>query len=76
MKIRKNDFKAQMKNCKDPDEYIGNVINPFEPQISKQGIKVTLARKRNYNFEIKANWVAYQLVLFNIVQNAVKYNKF
>jgi hypothetical protein len=31
MKIRKNEFKVQNKNCKNPDEYISNVINPFEP---------------------------------------------
>ena len=28
------------------------------------------------NDEINTDWEMYQLILFNIVQNAVKYNKF
>ena len=32
--------------------------------------------KNKENFEIKANWIMYQLILFNIIQNSVKYNQF
>ena len=46
MKIRKNEFKSQVKACKDPDEHIQKVIYPFEPHISKQRIKVYIARSR------------------------------
>ena len=28
-----------------------------------------------FNFQIRADWSMYKLVLFNMVQNAVKYNK-
>lgn len=28
------------------------------------------------NYILKTDWTKYQLILFNILQNAVKYNKF
>ena len=67
MKIRKNEFKQQLKLSKNPDEHIKKVFYPFEPQISKQGIKVHFIRASEVNLEIKANWVMYQLILFNII---------
>lgn len=74
MKIRKNEFKQQLKVSSNPDEHIQKVIYPFEPHITKQGIKVHFAKKNDVNLEIKANWIMYQLILFNIIQNSVKYN--
>ena len=42
--------------------------------ILRNNIKVYIAFKQNFVFKIKADWFMYKLILFNIIQNAVKYN--
>ena len=56
------------------EEQIERVINPFEPQITSRNLKVFILKKQEFDFYIKNDWVMYQLILFNIIQNAVKYN--
>ena len=38
-------------------------------------MNVTVHSKNNDRPSMKADWRLYQLIIFNIVQNAVKYNK-
>ena len=38
-------------------------------------MKVSLCRMNSEKVPIKADWRLYQLIIFNIIQNAVKYNK-
>lgn len=76
MKIKKNEFVEKKIFTKNFEEHIERVINPFEPQIISRNLKIFIAKKSNFNFIIKNDWVMYQLILFNIIQNAVKYNIF
>lgn len=76
MKIKKNEFIKKKTLTKNIEEHIERVINPFEPQITSRNLKIFIAKKRNFNFIIKNDWIMYQLTLFNIIQNAVKYNIF
>ena len=76
MKIKKNEFVKKFSVQKNLVEQIERVINPFEPQISSRNLKVFIVKKRDFNFIIKFDWTMYQLSLFNMIQNAVKYNQF
>lgn len=75
MKAQKHQLKLKGQSTFYPEQYIEKVLYPFYPQINSRKISVFIARKSMYNFEIKADWKRYQLVIFNIIQNAVKYNK-
>ena len=55
---------------------IDEVIRPFDFQIENRQIKVFFQIGDNLDNFIEADWNLYQLLMFNIVQNAVKYNKF
>jgi K+-sensing histidine kinase KdpD len=58
-----------------PEEFIEKVIAPFVPQITSRQFNVFICRRNKFdNFKIKADWNHYQLILFNLIQNAVKYN--
>ena len=59
-----------------PEHHIEKIIYPFYSQINGQKIKVYFGRKSKYSMEIEADWKKYQLIIFNIIQNAVKYNVF
>lgn len=55
---------------------IDEVIKPFDFQIENRQIKVFFQIGDILDKFIEADWNLYQLLMFNIVQNAVKYNKF
>ena len=76
MKIKKNEFIKKFSVQKNLVEQIERVINPFEPQITSRNLKIFIVKKRDFNFVIKFDWTMYQLSLFNMIQNAVKYNQF
>ena len=75
MKIKKGEL-AIKEMCSDkPEQFIEQVLQPFEYQIEKRKMKVSIKRKNLNRVSIKADWRLYQLIIFNIIQNAVKYNK-
>ena len=56
---------------------IQKVIYPFEPLILSRNIQVMLSWKKDCQEAIyKLDQIKYQLILFNIIQNAIKYNKY
>ncbi len=67
MKIKKNEFQHRKTFTRNLEEYIERVINPFEPQILSRNLKIFIAKKRNFNFNIKNDWIMYELILFNII---------
>lgn len=74
MKIDKNEFEMNCTLSDSPEEFINKVIYQFEPMIRNSNINVYTVRK-NTNFgQMETDWDKYQLILFNIIQNAVKYN--
>ena len=75
MKIKKKEFVKTMSSSANPEEFLTQVVNPFVPQIQSRSIAVYIARRNNFSDLIMTtDWKKYQLVVFNILQNAVKYN--
>lgn len=76
MKIKKHEFQEEIdESQKQPAEFIKKVIYPFTQQIQRMQMTVYIATTSTVHANIKMDWVKYQLILFNIIQNAVKYNK-
>jgi len=57
------------------EEIIFNVLWPFEHTIFKRRHNIHLITKLEPNISMETDWSLYELILFNLVQNAVKYNK-
>ena len=76
MKIQKNEFKFKPSKTKNLESFITKVIYPFERQILRQEISLFISTNFDQSMLIKADWLNYQLILFNMIQNSVKYNKF
>lgn len=76
MKIQKNEFKFKPSKTKNLESFITKVLYPFERQILRQEISLFISTNFDQSMLIKADWLNYQLILFNMIQNSVKYNKF
>jgi len=77
MKIRKGEFRAKSSKTASIEEHIEKVIQPFTPQIESRQIHVLISKNFVYPFsKVEADWIMYQLILFSIIQNAIKYNQF
>lgn len=76
LKIKKNEFELKQSWEMFPEVHIEKVIYPFVHQILSQEIKVYLARETDFRGEIQLDWQKYEFILFNIMQNAIKYNIF
>ena len=75
MKIRKNEFKVTPTGTTQPDDHIFQVTLPFIPQILSTQLTVYFSMQNLLqDWTLYADWNKYELVMFNIVQNAVKYN--
>lgn len=75
MKIRKNEFVQELTASALPEHHIENIVYPFIPQIATNEINVFLARMNDWESnQMIGDWTNYKLILFNIFQNAVKYN--
>lgn len=75
MKVNKGELIIKEMCSLKPEQFIEEVLQPFEYQIKKKKMKVSIQRKDVNRPSIKADWRLYQLIIFNIIQNAVKYNK-
>ena len=74
MKIRKNEFLIRTFEITDPENIIEKVVYPFFPMILQKNVEVHFSRASEFKLAISTDWDKYELILFNIVQNAVKYN--
>ena len=76
MKIDKNEFTTKLTKTQQPEDLIHQVLYQFEPNIQSKGVKAYTIRKESTMPKMKQDWDKFQLIIFNILQNAVKYNKF
>jgi signal transduction histidine kinase len=76
MKINKKEFRVRPMWQKFPEAVVEKVVYPFIPNIQGKNIKVYLCRKSAFQYEINLDWSKYELILFNVFQNAIKYNEF
>jgi len=74
MKIKKNQLRLRSHGTSDQASKIMQVLEPFEFQLESKHINVYLLKVNNFNMSISADWRCYELLLFNIIQNAFKYN--
>ena len=56
------------------EDYINEVLDPFNNLIKKKELNVNIIKQKEDNISIVIDWKDYQLILFHVVQNAVKYN--
>ena len=76
MKIKKKQFEQTKTSTMFPENHIEKVIYPFLQQISSTNISVYIVRKDFGEVNLKLDWKNYQLILFNLIQNAIKFNYF
>ena len=77
MKIRKGDFESAQTTIQNPEECIRQTIAPFSPQIKSKQLNVQILRRNYFSLEqLKGEWKYFQLAIFNLIQNSVKYNSY
>ena len=76
MKINKGEFVVKNFTTSLPERFILQVMKPFEDEIQKNNLnfEIIWETEKRSNL-ITGDWRLYQLVIFNIMQNAVKYNR-
>ena len=77
MKIIKNQLVNNPHTNKDMIATIWNVIWPFEHFIFKRKINVYLIQEFKFSLstQMVSDWKHYESALFNLIQNAMKYNQ-
>jgi signal transduction histidine kinase len=75
MKVKKNQLDIEPTPIHQIDDIIFNVLWPFEHFIFKRRHNVHLIKGITQKMKMFADWRLYELVLFNLVQNSIKYNK-
>ena len=77
MNIQKNQVTFNRKWILRPEKLLKEIIELFDIQIMEHKLSVYIVRLNDFKGSwIEADWKYYKLVLFNIVQNAVKYNHY
>jgi signal transduction histidine kinase len=74
MKIKKGEFKRKEISTSNILEHIKNVLSPFETQILKSELMILTNIDFPKNTKAIADFEMFELILFNIIQNAIKYN--
>ena len=75
MKIRKHQFRVISTGTKQPQFHMFQITFPFIPQILSNNMTVYFSMQNLLqDWTLYADWSKYELVMFNIMQNAVKYN--
>ena len=75
MKIKKNQLKNSPVASSNLEEPLRKVLWAFEHFISRMRINVYLGLNIEANLQVSLDWNLYELILFNIIQNSVKYNQ-
>ena len=73
MKISSGHVRINM-GLGDPEKYLEQVLEPFSYQIVDREIEVEIKKLIKHD-KFELDWSLYQLTMFNIIQNAVKYNE-
>lgn len=75
MQIDHNLLTSVMSSERDPSKRIRKMIQMFQTVISEKNLKIKLNKGQAISKDkLRADWRIYQMVLFNVFQNAVKYN--
>lgn len=75
MKRWNNEFELKESSTNSPEDIIEQIIQPFEMQMDLKKLRYVIDKDPQLNdLNLYADWRLYQLALFNILQNAVKFN--
>lgn len=73
MKIKKGQATFKKTYIQSPIKQINELFDSFKLQIDNRKINVDIKHDDNTLY-METDWKIYQLIIFNIVQNAIKYN--
>lgn len=73
MKIKKGQATIIKEFINSPISRINQIFDSFKLQIDNRKIKVEI-HSDQISQNMETDWKIYQLIIFNIVQNAIKYN--
>ena len=76
MQIDKKEFRMKFSKTQSPEELIHQVLYQFEPNVQSKSLRAFTIRRHPNLFKMRSDWDKFKLVIFNILQNAVKYNSF
>mmetsp|Transcript_39307 Transcript_39307/g.60049 ORF Transcript_39307/g.60049 Transcript_39307/m.60049 type:complete len:82 (-) Transcript_39307:3006-3251(-) len=77
MKINKDEYLFDITETAAPDHYFKDVLLPFAVKLKTRKINVHLVRTPSLDgFSFRSDWKCLNLALFNVVQNAIKYNSY
>lgn len=65
-----------MTECSLPEQHLETVLFPFTTQIEGFKLKVFINVINRPIQNLVADWQNYKLVVFNVLQNAIKYNSY
>ena len=74
MKIKKRQYAAKPTQIPCLHQLIKKVVCPFETQLNQFQGKVLVKLQIPDELCLCADWSSFELILFNFIQNAVKYN--
>jgi len=75
MMIKTKTIKLIITATNDLREKVNKVLYPFELQLQSKHINVYLLIRKSTSVNISTDWKRFEIILFNIIQNAVKYNR-
>ena len=76
MKIRKRELRQRLSSDRFPEHRLENALYPLVPNVLSKSLQVYFCRKSEFKGEIQLDWARYELIVFNLLQNAIKYNQF
>ena len=74
MKIKKRQYAAKQTQIQCLRQLIKKVVSPFETQLNQIQAKVLVSLRIPDDLVLRTDWSSFELILFNFIQNAVKYN--
>ena len=76
MHISKNELKIVKTSCLNLLKEIQSITKCFLQQIKADHINVYVVKNKNLiQVELISDWKIYRLILYNIIQNSIYYNK-
>ena len=75
MKVNKGHFQTKTTIIPSLEDPINNVLKPFDFPVKRNEGTILLSVDTPKDCWLQADWEVFELILFNFVQNAVKYNK-
>ena len=74
MEIHQNKFCSTLSVIEDISGQINKVFWQLQKHIKHRNLKVYVAYRDLFDLKLKADWDNFNLILFSLIHNSVKYN--